>query len=83
MSKQAGPEYDDERLVQEAQDAVRDDELLRDGVKIDVTARNGVVTVRGTVPSEEHESCVVDTIRQAWQKAGLTYDEVEDDLTVR
>lgn len=81
MSPLFGPKYDDQRLCQEGERALIEDPILN-AAQLDVTSEDGVVTLRGRVPTQIAKSRAAEAVRNAYRLAGLKYDRIEDEIVV-
>ena len=71
--------YRDSELIMRAEKALSDDPLL-DMVDIGVTCQHGKVVLSGTARSSRIRDRAVETVRRAFQKHGLKYVEIADNI---
>ncbi len=73
--------YKDEALVAHAERALGDEPTV-DPSRLNITSENGTVFLRGTVKNSRTREHIVNIVRQAYQKVGLKYDRIVDELVV-
>lgn len=77
-----GSNYDDELLEKEAKNALEEKPTLRGLPNINVTSDNGVVSIFGSVRSEDLKKDIKQVIENKYTNNNIDYKEIKNDLSI-
>jgi len=77
-----GKNYNDELLQKEAKNAIDEQPTLRGIPNINVTSDNGIVSIFGSVRTEELKKDIKKIIENKYDEKNIDYKEIQNDLTI-
>ena len=77
-----GKNYNDELLQKEAKNAIAEQPTLRGIPNINVTSDNGIVSIFGSVRTEELKKDIKKIIENKYDEKNIDYKEIQNDLTI-
>ncbi|HMA58945.1 MAG TPA: BON domain-containing protein [Halanaerobiales bacterium] len=77
-----GKNYNDELLQKEAKNAIEEQPTLRGIPNINVTSDNGIVSIFGSVRTEELKKDIKKIIENKYDEKNIDYKEIQNDLTI-
>lgn len=73
--------YKDDELVVRAERALGDDPTV-DSSRLEVSSNKGAVVVRGKVSTTRARDHAINVMRRSFERAGLKYENIIDELTI-
>jgi osmotically-inducible protein OsmY len=77
-----GSNYDDELLKKEAHNALEEQPTIRGIPNINVTSENGVVSIFGSVRTQELKKDIKKAIEKKYNDKNIDYKEINNDLSI-
>ncbi len=77
-----GKNYNDELLQKEGKNAIDEQPTLRGIPNINVTSDNGIVSIFGSVRTEELKKDIKKVIENKYDEKNIDYKEIQNDLTI-
>lgn len=74
-----GTTYNDEQLVMEAERALAEDPAV-DTAQIEIVSDKGIVTLSGRVSNDLNKRRAIDAVRRWYERNGLKYERIEDQI---
>ncbi|HKL13283.1 MAG TPA: BON domain-containing protein [Halanaerobiales bacterium] len=77
-----GTNYNDKLLQKEAKNALNEQPTLRGIPNVNVTSDNGVVSIFGSVRTEELKKDIKKIIENKYNEKNIEYKEINNDLSI-
>lgn len=77
-----GKNYNDELLQKEGKNAIDEQPTLWGIPNINVTSDNGIVSIFGSVRTEELKKDIKKVIENKYDEKNIDYKEIQNDLTI-
>jgi osmotically-inducible protein OsmY len=77
-----GSNYDDDLLKKEAHNAIEEQPTLRGIPNINITSDNGIVSIFGSVRTQELKKDIKKAIEKKYNDKNIEYKKIKNDLSI-